>query len=44
MEVVLAGTAFVAMFGLFVVMPTIIKRRHEQREENARSVAAAGDE
>ena len=29
---VLAGAAFAGLFGLFVVVPTIIRKRHENNE------------
>lgn len=31
-EAVLAGVAFAVMFGMWVVLPTILRRRHERQE------------
>ena len=33
MEMVIAGVAFVVLFGAFAVAPTYVRRRHEERSE-----------
>ena len=33
MEIVFAGVAFVVLFGTWVVVPTIVKKRHGSKNE-----------